>query len=349
MIVVNESKRVLELEQVKRSLELQLSEMSRKFEQQQEQIKLARMDALTGLRSRAGISEYINAMLKTGGEGTFFIMDMDNFKQVNDTYGHVEGDKVLVRFARALVHATEKDDLLARLGGDEFIVFSQKAMEKDEIARKARRIIDTVERGLVTPGKLIKVTVSVGISRAPVDGITYENLYNNADKALYSVKKRGKNSFSFYEDVDEGLEQDRIVKEQKTLAEITYVIRERKMEGSLMVEYTNFEKIYRFLERNIARNKREVQCVLFTIDDEGFDNADDKLLQRQMEHLKHAVSTSLRRGDVTSNYSSSQILALLMDINRENADMVVARILDKYRKEAGAEALNINYDSQQLG
>ncbi len=120
------------------------------------------------------------------------------------------------------------------------------------------------------------------------------------------------------------------------------------MEGSFVVEYGNFEKIYRFLERNIARENREVQCVLFTIDEAEAEVFDSIALQRQMEHLEHAITSSLRKGDVTTNYSSSQMLALLMDVNRDNSKIVVDRILQKYRQEAGEDAMEILYESQPL-
>ena len=91
-MMADDKKRVLELEKMKKSLELQLQEMAKTVEKQQEMIAMARRDPLTGLRNRDGVSEQVNAMLQKASEGTFFIMDMDNFKSVNDTYGHIEGD-----------------------------------------------------------------------------------------------------------------------------------------------------------------------------------------------------------------------------------------------------------------
>lgn len=343
----DENKRVLELEKMKKSLELQLEEMAKTVEKQQELIAMARRDTLTGLRNRDGVPEQVNAMLEETNEGTFFIMDMDNFKAVNDTYGHTEGDRVLVRFAGALRKAVEGTDIIARLGGDEFVVFSPGCADKYEIKAKAQHMVRQIERALVAPGRLLRVTVSMGISRAPFDGVTYEALYGNADKALYATKSVGKNGFKFYEDIaDAGSKTAKNMRSQISLSEITLKLRERKMEGSFVVEYNNFEKIYRFMERNLTREKRDVQCVLFTLDDDM--EADDLLLQRQMEHLQHAVSSSLRKGDVTTNYSSSQVLALLMDVNAENAQMVVERILAKYRMESGKDAVDITYDAEPL-
>ena len=107
-------------------------------------------------------------------------------------------------------------------------------------------------------------------------------------------------------------------------------LREKKMEGSFVVEYNNFEKIYRFMERNIARDKREVQCVLFTVEEPEDRVVTSFEMQRQMEILEKAVTMSLRKGDVTTNYSTCQMLTLLMDVNKTNATMVINRILEKY-------------------
>lgn len=346
----DDNEKLMELEKMKKNLEHQLQEMARTVEKQQEMIATAKRDPLTGLRNRQGMPELVNASLRADCEGAFFIMDMDNFKSVNDTYGHMEGDHVLARFAKVLKGAIDSKDIAARLGGDEFVVFSPGYYDKWEVSAKAQRIIRQIERGLVMPGKLIRVTVSIGIACAPLDGTTYELLYGNADKALYSVKSEGKNGYHFFADMD-GTESSTIVhgRPHSSLEEITSKLRERKMEGSFEVEYNNFEKIYRFMERNLIRVHREVQCVLFTLDDYGEHiEVDESVIRGQLEHLQHAVVSSLRKGDVTTKYSSTQVLALLMDVNGENAERVVNRILARYRSEAGKEVINVRYDVQQL-
>lgn len=345
-VTQEEQKRLSELEMMKKSLELQLQEMAKTVEKQQEQIAMAKRDPLTGLRNRAGVAEQINTILKTGNKGTFFIMDMDNFKAVNDTYGHIEGDRVLVRFAKALRKILDSGDLAARLGGDEFILFSQGEKSREAIREKAALIIRQVERELVSPGKLVRVTVSMGIAIAPQDGVIFETLYGNSDKALYFVKNAGKNAFRFYDETSNSRRTRNTPK--ATLGEITNRLREKKMEGSFVVEYNNFEKIYRFMERNIARDKREVQCVLFTIEEPADRMIGTYEMQRQMEILEKSVTSSLRKGDVTTNYSSCQMLTLLMDVNKANASMVVNRILEKYQKEIGEDALPVNCEVEQL-
>lgn len=345
--ISGENKRLIELEKMKKNLEYQLQEMSKTVEKQQEMIAMAKRDPLTGLRNRQGIPELVNAGLRAEREGVFFIMDMDNFKGINDTYGHMEGDRVLTKFAKALKEVVEPGDIAARLGGDEFVVFSPGHYDKCEVKARAQRIVRQIERGLVSPGKLMRVTISMGIACAPLDGVTYEALYNNADKALYSVKKAGKNGYRFYDDLSESGRGTVVCdRPYSSLEEITNKLRERKMEGSFEVEYANFEKIYRFMERNLIRAHREVQCVLFTLED--YIDAGEMMVQGQLEHLAHAVVSSLRKGDVTTKYSSTQVLALLMDANKANADMVANRILTRYRAEAGKDVMNVLYDIQQL-
>lgn len=341
----DDSQKLVELEKMKQTLEQQLQEMTKTVEKQQELIAIAKRDPLTGLRNRQGIPELVNASLRTHCEGVFFIMDLDNFKSVNDTYGHMEGDRVLIKFAKALKNVVEPEDIVARLGGDEFVAYSPGHFDRYEIIAKARRFIRQIERSLVTPGRLIRVTVSIGIASAPHDGVTYEALYRNADKALYSVKNEGKNGCCFFADLNNSENSKTVYNRPHcSLEEITQKLKEKKMEGSYEVDYTNFEKIYRFMERNLMRKHREVQCVLFTIED----STDKVILQRQLEYLQHAILISLRKGDVTTKYSSTQLLALLIDTNRKNADMVVNRILYRYRAETGKDRLNILYDIQQL-
>lgn len=342
----DEQKRLSELESMKASLELQLREMTKQMMQQREEIELAKLDTLTGLRRRIGIDEEINELLCKNKEGIFIIIDMDNFKNVNDTYGHMEGDRVLKRFAGLLKMNTRQDDLLIRIGGDEFVIFHPHMASREELKKEISKLLRTITKGLVEPGKLVRITLSVGIAIAPADGITFERLYMNADEALYSVKNSGKGSFKFFDECHQLKMKNN--KKRATLQEITTALKEKSMQGSYVVEYDNFEKIYRFLERNLEREHRDIQCVLFTIEEPDDMDYDEIEMQRQMEHLQNAIVKALRRGDVTTNYSENQILVLLLDVDMKNAKQVINRIIKQHDNEMNGNSWIVTNEIQQL-
>mgnify|MGYP001162906649 FL=1 len=156
-------------------------------------------DPLTGLLNRGALEQYTKAFLQ--GEGkeemhAFLILDFDNFKQVNDTLGHSEGDRMLIEFAHAVSRLFRAGDLIARLGGDEYTMFmkyidsDQSAVDKGDQVRGAMAVI-SASFG-------VPVTVSVGISIYNRDGSTFEALYKAADAALYRVKKSGKNACALF-------------------------------------------------------------------------------------------------------------------------------------------------------
>ena len=158
----------------------------------------AERDSLTDLYNKAKMHKLVEKHIQQEDmqEGAFLIIDIDDFKSINDTYGHLYGDEVLIKIANAILISAGMEDYAGRIGGDEFCVFcrgenaGQHAMETAErISRMADRIHLSGRR----------VTLSMGISRYPEDASSYEELYQKADQALYRVKRSGKNAFSVYD------------------------------------------------------------------------------------------------------------------------------------------------------
>ena len=157
---------------------------------------LAQHDPLTGLRNRAGFVAALNAKLKTSaGNGKPFALlffDLDNFKPVNDTYGHAAGDEVLMLAAERLRRALPDTDVIARLGGDEFVVMAND-VGADQALAVGERIIRTVATPyLLSGGISAEVGVSVGVAVSPQHGTDAEELLAAADSALYEAKSDGK-------------------------------------------------------------------------------------------------------------------------------------------------------------
>jgi diguanylate cyclase (GGDEF)-like protein/PAS domain S-box-containing protein len=160
--------------------------------------RLARVDALTGLANRRQLDERFSLALmrlrRNGPPVALMFLDVDHFKQVNDTYGHAVGDMVLQTFAQRLRDCTRASDLIARLGGDEFVVLVEDAMLPESAEVIARKLITTMGAPVTAEGKVLEVTTSIGIAyaRMPTEETT---LMAAADAALYDAKAAGRNTW----------------------------------------------------------------------------------------------------------------------------------------------------------
>lgn len=162
-------------------------------------IKKATKDALTNIMNRASFEEKVTAYLKEEKKGfAFILLDLDNFKFVNDHYGHQAGDKILVFVADAMKKSFGQHDLAARLGGDEFVVFVPELGEHDQIDEKIKTFFENLSETLYFNGEAYVPSASVGVyCCAENNGIDdYTQCYKNADAAMYHTKKSGKNSWS---------------------------------------------------------------------------------------------------------------------------------------------------------
>ena len=164
---------------------------------------LARKDALTNLVNREDAKMQINTYLcDKRHKGALLILDLDNFKMINDQLGHTAGDNALITFAKILTKAVREADIVCRLGGNEFIIFMREMTDRDSIINKVTYII-TETKSEVSPTSLHRVvSASVGIAMAQQDGETFDELYQNADSALYYVKNNGKSGYFFYGEDD---------------------------------------------------------------------------------------------------------------------------------------------------
>jgi len=163
---------------------------------------LAFFDALTNLPNRVLFQERvinkIPALQRNSKKMALFFIDMDNFKNINDTFGHFTGDKFLIEVAKSMKEILREEDTLSRLGGDEFTVILEDAESVIDIAFVAEKIIDRFKLPVIIDGREFYTGASVGISIYPDDGTTYEELIKAADTAMYHVKESGKNSYQFY-------------------------------------------------------------------------------------------------------------------------------------------------------
>lgn len=167
-------------------------------------VQRAENDLLTGVLNKKTMESKISALLSDQKEGRnyiFFMVDLDNFKNVNDTLGHIYGDKAIADTANVLTSIFHNNVFIGRLGGDEFAVFAvYDAFDEESlmkfIIKKAEKVCEANRREYSDGANTVKITSSVGISIGPKDGNTFEVLYKKADEALYSSKNTGKNKYT---------------------------------------------------------------------------------------------------------------------------------------------------------
>ncbi|GGY81926.1 GGDEF domain-containing protein [Cellvibrio zantedeschiae] len=177
------------------------ADVTHKYNAELEMRRLANFDSLTNLANRHYFYMQLEALKKQNQFSCFtlFFLDLDNFKNVNDSLGHGVGDLVLKNIAQRLLKTVRSNDLLARLGGDEFAIISHGEDSATQASVLAQRLLNTFVAPCVIDGKNLQIGCSIGIALAPDHGNDTETLLKNADMALYAAKSAGRNTFRFYE------------------------------------------------------------------------------------------------------------------------------------------------------
>ncbi|MFZ0338726.1 MAG: diguanylate cyclase [Terracidiphilus sp.] len=163
---------------------------------------LAEHDSLTGLPNRSlfydRAGQAISLARRHGGQVAVLFLDLDGFKQINDSMGHKAGDKLLQSVAKRLLACVRDPDTVSRYGGDEFAVLLQDVHRPQDAAATARRLLGALDEAHSIDGQQIHITASIGVSVYPDDGFDAEALIKNADTAMYRAKKNGCQSCEFY-------------------------------------------------------------------------------------------------------------------------------------------------------
>lgn len=172
--------------------------------------RLALYDTLTGLPNRMLFFDRFNQLLALAKRNSYVLallyMDLDQFKQINDSCGHEVGDLLLIEASHRMKSSTRSSDTVARMGGDEFIGICARIAAPEDASVVASKIISGLARPFRIKGLELKIGVSIGISIYPLDGDDVETLVNKADAAMYRVKESGKGGFQFFNNPDKSVE-----------------------------------------------------------------------------------------------------------------------------------------------
>lgn len=163
---------------------------------------LAHHDPLTKLPNRVLLRDRFShacaSALREGSGITMMFIDLDNFKNINDSFGHHAGDKLLTTIVERLHGFIREADTISRQGGDEFIVMLSNIREQDVVTRIAKKMLDALAAPVIFEGNTFAISASIGISLFPDDGQDFDELLRNADDAMYDAKSSGKNGYRFF-------------------------------------------------------------------------------------------------------------------------------------------------------
>lgn len=311
----------------------------------------AKKDPLTNIWNRKYLEDDMDKYFNTKNRGVFIIIDVDNFKKINDTYGHMFGDSVLCKFSEILSEKTGPKDVASRMGGDEFAVFLKGDYTDDEINAYCDMLLDSVHNELKDDTEITYIpSVSIGISVAPEDGTDYSTLYNKADKALYFVKQNGKDGYHYFRQREEFvMSQIENFNSEMDLKKLENIFKERNpKEGAFRVEYEGFKHIVHFLTRSITRSGQSVWLILFTLSHPEAVKITTEQLEEAMKELERAIVVSLRQGDVTTQYSSFQHVTLLTNASEDESRLIAQRIITTWQEITENKYISLQYDLKKI-
>lgn len=311
----------------------------------------AKKDPLTGVWNRKFLEEDVDKFFATKNKGVFIIFDVDNFKLVNDRYGHMFGDSVLCKFTSILNEKIGPRDVVARLGGDEFAVFLKGEYSDEEINSYCEMILDNVHSEMKDPSESsYEPTVSIGISVAPDDGTDFNSLYHRADKALYYIKQNGKDYYHYYKQREDSLNSQLVnFNSEVDMKRLEKLIKERKQrDGALRVEYDGFKHIVHFVSRFTQRSGESIWIILFTLSHAENVRLTTDQLEAAMQEVERAIVVSLRQGDVTTQYSSFQFITMLLNASEEDSRGIAQRIIMTWQEITENKDLSLQYDLKNI-
>ncbi|MFW5823669.1 MAG: diguanylate cyclase domain-containing protein [Marinobacter sp.] len=180
---------------------LSLTNITERVEAEKHMHRLAHYDTLTGLPNRTSLENHLGRAIQqaraSGHSFAMMFLDLDRFKPVNDTYGHQVGDELLINVARRLSHNLRSCDIVGRQGGDEFVVITGALNSSDEARTIADKVITALNEPFHIQDRHLQIGASVGVALYPDDGQSADELMRKADRAMYKVKNKGRNSVAF--------------------------------------------------------------------------------------------------------------------------------------------------------
>lgn len=304
-------------------------------------------DSLTGLFNKSYLNLKVGNKITNDRCGSLMLVDMDRFSHVNEKFGRLEGDHILKSVALSLKNYFSTEDIVSRMTGDQFAVFVSGVADREAIRQKAQGFIDYIRTSDISKEYEKMISVSIGIACVPNDGVTFEELYKAADKALYHGTRNGISMYHFYGEENDTTNLTDTKEDMKRIKEMIEG-QFANDAGALSVKYGDFQNIYNYVYRYVGRNNTHVQVILFTINPISGKEIELSMLDQSMHNLNMAVIESLRKVDVGTRYSSNQYIVILTDTDADNGNMVAKRVTEYYYKLSDSKSTQLVYDLETI-
>lgn len=305
----------------------------------------AAVDKLTGfLNKAAGTVKLSNLCAERSG--MLVILDFDNFKMVNDIYGHSMGDKFLTAFADVVRRNIRSQDVMVRIGGDEFMGFFSNMNDESALSSLHRRLNEQLLKEVV---KLVgdsfdlPLSISVGAALVPEHGRNYEMLFPLVDSVLYKVKQNGKNGSRIYgQEGEKDLSRDRDIK--KEFARITQIVEGwHRRGGALFLNLEQFSLLYHFAQQFYKRYGGMAVKMMFILTEEENAGEQPYSLTDAAEKFGLCLQDTLRKSDMILRNKPNQFFVLLQNLSEVDFPIVFRRIMDVWEGGEYHAGVHIEY------
>ncbi len=302
--------------------------------------KEASLDKLTGFLNKDSGTERISELCAEKN-GMLMIMDLDNFKLVNDLFGHDMGDRILVAFSDIVRNNIRSEDVVSRIGGDEFMAFFFEFCEEDSLTSLSKRLNEELDKKaaeLMGEDHGIPLGISIGAAFCPKHSREYRILFQYADSSLYRVKQDGKHGFAIYDSEEDVQEPGNDL--EKEMRRIAKIMKERgEGRGAMLLGQDAFSWNYRFIMRFTERYGGSVVKMIFSLSTEE----KGVLFSEIMAEFGSALSLSLRKSDIIFQNRSNEFFVVLPQLKEKDVEGVTKRILNAWEEKGFNDRVNICY------
>lgn len=303
------------------------------------------LDGLTGFLNKTSSVERICKCCEDSS-GALMVFDLDNFKLVNDLYGHDMGDMVLVEFAKIIKNNIREGDVIGRIGGDEFIGFFPKVFTEGAVSTLNTRLNEQIKEmsfELMGNDHGIPLGISLGVSFVPLHSRDYHLLFHYADESLYKVKQNGKHGYKLYEPPVNDMIPDEDMDSE--IIRISRIIKERgEGKGAQLLGQDAFSWNYRFIIRFVKRYGGEVCRIMFSL----HTDIDSAALADTMNEFGNVLKTYLRKSDIFYQCKPNCYFVVLPLLSEENIEVVTKRIMDAWEQHKYSAVAKVKHVALML-